>query len=195
MKRRLFLIAPLLAAAGRALAALRPTPAQAEGPFYPVEPIPLREDLTDHAGGAAAGEYLNLLGRVRNLDGRPLKDVRIEIWQCDAAGRYRHPRDGGDAVDPHFAGFGATLSSAAGDYRFQTLLPVPYGSRPPHIHVKLHQHGRERLTSQLYLRGREREGGLFGRLFGDRSALLLEPASLRPQRWQAEFDFVLDDRV
>ena len=120
MKRRIFLLSGLLAMMSRhALAKLQPTPSQAEGPFYPVDPIPLRNDLIHHAGSTAAGEQLELSGQIKNSNGQPLNKALIEIWQCDATGRYRHPRaSGNDLVDKHFAGFGAMQTTAAGEYRF-----------------------------------------------------------------------------
>ena len=63
------------------------TPAQSAGPFYPVElPLDDDNDLTRVAGreGVAAGRHTELTGRVLDLDGRPVADARIEIWQCIA---------------------------------------------------------------------------------------------------------------
>ena len=112
MRRRAFVLLPVLAAlAQRAWAKLQPTPSQAEGPFYPVQPIPLNNDLVHHDGGIARGEHLELRGVLRRSDGSPIADALIEIWQCDAAGRYRHPGDQQARVDKHFAGFGATRTA------------------------------------------------------------------------------------
>jgi protocatechuate 3,4-dioxygenase beta subunit len=45
--------------------------------------------------------------RVLNLNGRPVADTRIEIWQCDANGE-------------NFQRHGHTITDAAGRYRFRT---------------------------------------------------------------------------
>lgn len=132
---------------------LRLTPSQTEGPFYPVEAIPLRENLILNAE-AVNGSPMWLSGRVLNTEGEPQADCRVEIWQCDGAGIYHHPNQPGQArVDPYFAGFGAVVTDAEGRYRFYALYPVPYTGRPPHIHVKVWRGERELLTTQLYLRG------------------------------------------
>ena len=38
-------------------------------------------------------------------------------------------------------------------FAFNTIVPVAYGGRPPHIHVKIWRDGGELLTTQVYLRG------------------------------------------
>jgi protocatechuate 3,4-dioxygenase beta subunit len=75
-----------------------------------------------------------------------------EIWQCDADGHHRHPGDG-DRADPAFQAFGRVLADAAGRYRFRTMRPVAYGSRTPHIHLKVKLGRRTLLTTQLYVEG------------------------------------------
>jgi len=193
MQRRIFLLSALLAGfTQRLLAAFQLTPPQGEGPFYPVEPISLNNDLVHHAGGTAVGERLELSGIVRDTSGKPVADVLVEIWQCDAAGRYRHPRAGSGQVDKHFAGSGAVKTSGTGNYRFSTLMPVPYTGRPPHIHVKIHGGNRAYLTSQIYLKGKAKEGGVFGLFSGDRGNLTIDPVAGNGGLKHAEFDFVIE---
>ncbi len=69
---------------------LLPTPPQTPGPFYPFElPLDDDNDLTYIKGqkGSARGTITDLTGRVRDVNGKPLSAVRIEIWQCDAGFR------------------------------------------------------------------------------------------------------------
>ena len=200
MQRRTFILTSLAlvtAFSQRVIAKLKATPSQFEGPFYPVVPIPLDNDLINHAGGTAKGEQLELSGVIKNAEGQPLADTLIEIWQCDATGRYRHPRAAEtELVDKHFAGFGAVKTAANGEYHFNTLMPVPYTGRPPHIHIKLHRGGKELLTSQIYLKGEEEEGGLLStlaRAFGDRSTLVIDPVSIAANRRKAQFDIVIEE--
>src|SRR5690348_14163668 len=83
----------------RAFAAtLASTPAQTEGPFYPVTlPADMDNDLVQVRGrpAQALGTVLHLQGRVLDTSGRPISGARVEIWQCDAQGIYDHPRQPG----------------------------------------------------------------------------------------------------
>jgi protocatechuate 3,4-dioxygenase beta subunit len=45
--------------------------------------------------GEPLGERISVTGRLRGSDGRPIPGQLVEIWQANAAGRYRH------AVDTH----------------------------------------------------------------------------------------------
>lgn len=130
------------------------TPAQTEGPFYPVV-FPLDSDndlLRNGALNYPEGQAVWLEGKVTDLAGRPVAGAQVEIWQCDHAGHYHHPGDGGRA-DSRFQGFGRFTVAADGLYRFRTMRPVPYSGRTPHIHVKVRLGERELLTTQVYVEG------------------------------------------
>src|SRR6187200_643876 len=76
------------------------TSAQELGPFYPiVRPADHDADLTRIKGrsGVAMGQPINVLGRIVDLHGNPIGSAQIDIWQCNAAGRYAHP---GDTANP-----------------------------------------------------------------------------------------------
>lgn len=173
------------------------TPAQTEGPFYPPAlPLDHDNDLTRVMGQdePAAGVVLDLGGRVLGADGRAASGVRVEIWQCDAFGVYHHPGDRRGPADPNFQGFGHTVATDEGAYRFRTIVPVAYPGRTPHIHVKVLGAGVDVLTTQMYVAGdpaNERDG-LYRRL-GRASELVtvaLEPAADGDFR-RATFDIVL----
>ena len=138
------------------------TPAQTEGPFYPVQfPADVDNDLVVVRGAEAraAGVVTHVVGRVLGTDGAPVANATVEIWQCDANGRYLHPADrGGKARDSAFQGYGRTTSATDGTYRFRTIRPVAYSGRTPHIHfaVKAPQ-GRE-LVTQMYVAGEPLNG-------------------------------------
>ncbi|MDB5928307.1 MAG: dioxygenase family protein [Polaromonas sp.] len=133
---------------------LQPTPGQTEGPFYPVA-LPADTDFDLLRNGSASyrqGQPAWVEGTVTDTAGKPVAGAVVEIWQCDQAGHYHHPGDGGRA-DPAFQGFGRVAVGADGRYRFRTLKPVPYSGRTPHIHVKVRLASRELLTTQLYVAG------------------------------------------
>src|SRR4051812_5289364 len=72
------------------------TPTMDLGPYYPViKPVDKDSDLTRVAGrkGRAKGQVMMLSGRVLNRDGAPIANAALEIWQCDANGRYAHPSE------------------------------------------------------------------------------------------------------
>lgn len=84
-------------------------------------------DLTAHGAVAPTGQRIVVRGRVLDENGRPLRDALIEVWQANAAGRYRHLRDQWNApLDPNFVGEGRTLTDDNGRYRFLTIRPVAY---------------------------------------------------------------------
>lgn len=181
-------------AQGQAGAALRRTPAQTEGPFYPVSPPADTDfDLLRQGGAAyAKGQPCWLDGQVRDTAGRPLAGAVVEIWQCDAEGHYRHPRDG-DRADPDFQAFGRALADAQGRYRFRTIRPVAYSGRTPHIHLKVKQGQRTLLTTQLYVAGDPGNGAdfLWRRLSEADRAALTVPFQPAADGLRASFDIVV----
>jgi protocatechuate 3,4-dioxygenase beta subunit len=142
---------------GPALAAeLVATPHQTAGPFYPqIKPLDSNSDLVRVEGRSepAAGEVIHVFGQVMDQSGRSLPGLLVELWQCDAFGRYHHPREPGGGADPNFQGYGRMLAGNDGSFRFRTIEPVPYTGRTPHIHFAVTDPSGGRLTTQMYLRG------------------------------------------
>jgi protocatechuate 3,4-dioxygenase beta subunit len=119
-------------------------------------------DLTAQHAGDPLGERIYVHGRVLDEDGRPVLGALVEIWQANAAGRYRHKVDTWDApLDPNFTGAGKTLTDQHGRYCFKTIKPGPYpwgnhhnAWRPSHIHFSLFGAGiLSRLVTQMYFPG------------------------------------------
>ncbi|MBI1395891.1 MAG: protocatechuate 3,4-dioxygenase subunit beta [Betaproteobacteria bacterium] len=124
--------------------------------------VPLDADLTRQSTGAPLGERIIVTGCVRDEDGEPVRDSLVEIWQCNAAGRYAHPADQHDApLDPNFVGRGKALTDDRGEYRFLTIRPGAYpwrnhpnAWRPAHIHFSLFGNAyAQRLVTQMYFPG------------------------------------------
>jgi protocatechuate 3,4-dioxygenase beta subunit len=116
-------------------------------------------DLTKQFPDEPQGQRIIVHGRVLESDGRPVPDTLVEIWQANAAGRYRHVVDNWPApLDPNFSGAGRALTDADGRYTFTTIQPgaYPWGNhdnawRPAHIHFSVF--GRaftQRLVTQMY---------------------------------------------
>ena len=141
--------------------ALKRTPGEILGPFYPViRSVEKTADLTTLPGkpGRAAGQLMYVMGRVLNAQGQPLKGVRVELWQANTHGRYTHPSDTNPApLDPSFEGFAMQDTDAEGRYRFKTIKPGAYPAtptwmRPPHLHFEVT--GKiNRMITQMYFPG------------------------------------------
>jgi protocatechuate 3,4-dioxygenase beta subunit len=121
-----------------------------------LRPGVIENDLTT---AGPVGERILVSGRLLDVDGRPIRDSLVEIWQCNAAGRYRHRSDNWPApLDPNFGGAGRTVTDADGRYEFITIKPGPYpwgnhpnAWRPAHIHFSLLGRSFEqRLVTQMY---------------------------------------------
>ena len=119
-------------------------------------------DLTARHPGAPLGERIVVTGRVLDEGGRPVRGALVEVWQANAAGRYRHKLDQHNApLDPNFDGYGRALTDADGRYRFLTIRPGAYpwrnhpnAWRPAHIHFSLFGEGLlSRLVTQMYFPG------------------------------------------
>jgi protocatechuate 3,4-dioxygenase beta subunit len=119
-------------------------------------------DLTRQHQSEPLGERINVTGRVVDEDGRPIRGALLEIWQANAAGRYRHHRDDHPApLDPNFSGAGRTITDDEGRYRFTTVKPGAYpwrnhenAWRPAHIHFSIFGSAfRTRLVTQMYFPG------------------------------------------
>lgn len=167
-RRDLLLMAAVVAGAGtsalpeiaRAEGALQRTPGQILGPFYPLKEFPRTADLTRVPGrpGRAEGSILNVMGKVLNLSGEPVRNATMEIWQANAHGRYTHPSDSNPApLDPNFDGSAVLSTDSEGRYRFVTIKPAAYPAgpnfmRPAHIHFQV-SGKQDRLVTQMYFDG------------------------------------------
>ena len=120
-------------------------------------------DLTRQVpDGTAQGQRIIVFGRVTDERDRPERGALIELWQANAAGRYRHDGDTHDApLDPYFIGAGQVVTDDEGYYEFTTIEPGAYpwpnhdnAWRPKHIHFSLFGPAwATRLVTQMYFPG------------------------------------------
>ena len=98
------------------------------GPFFPREFAADLNDLTQQDGKPVQGEPIEITGRVVQLDGKPLDNLVLEIWQADAQGRFDNP---------DFFGWGRAATDSQGIYLFKTIKPGASDGRAPHINFLL----------------------------------------------------------
>ena len=193
--------AALFAVPGAFAEELLRTPAQTEGPFYP-DHLPLDTDndliIVNDALNPAVGEITHLNGRILDSKGEPIRNALVEIWQVDNNGVYLHSRDKHAARDTNFQGFGRFLTGATGEYYFRTIKPVLYPGRTRHIHFAIKMKGRDKWTTQCYVKGEpqnERDGIYMG--IKDpraRDSVTIDFATIKGSRvgeLAAKFDIVL----
>jgi protocatechuate 3,4-dioxygenase, beta subunit len=147
----------------RPLIVLPHTLSERTGPVFGQDAVRERDhDLTAQHAGEPLGERIAISGRLLNEDGKPVRGALIEVWQANAAGRYKHRMDQHHApLDPNFSGFGRTLTDAEGRYKFISIKPgaYPWGNhanawRPAHIHFSIFGAGLlSRLVTQMYFPG------------------------------------------
>ena len=158
----------------QALARVLSTPAQTEGPFYPIRKSSDQDaDLTmlDNNSKRADGDLLLVQGQVLTPNDSPVTNALVEIWQTNAWGRYHDHRDRSDApLDPNFQGYGHYTSENDGTYQFLTIKPAAYGQgywrRTPHIHFRISGRHFDRFTTQMYFAGESENArdGLLNRI-------------------------------
>lgn len=151
------------------------TPSQTAGPYVHIGLIPQQAGFEIFeqnfsnvlAGPNVQGEHIRIEGRIFDGAGSPAKDILVEIWQANAAGRYNHPADRQDdkPLDPHFRGWGRTGTDfETGVYAFETVMPGPVAGR----------HGRKPMAPHvnLWLASRGMNIGLATRMYFDSRAAL-----------------------
>jgi hydroxyquinol 1,2-dioxygenase len=135
------------------------------GPFH-VEDSP-EHALGDDIANGARGEACFVRGAVRGLDGEPVANARIEVWQADEDGFYDVQYDGLDQARAR-----ATLRTGPdGAYRFRSILansyPIPHDGpvgkllaalgrhpwRPAHLHFLIKAEGYETLITHVFRKG------------------------------------------
>lgn len=128
------------------------------GPFYPIiRPGDDDFDMTMIKGNSARalGRVIEVTGRVLDRKGNPVSGAELELWQCNAAGRYAHPGDIATApLDPNFQGFAKLMTGPSGEWRVITIKPAgydsPIGWRTPHIHFDVRGRAHRMITQMFF---------------------------------------------
>src|SRR5262249_16321048 len=114
-------------------------PKQTEGPYFSDGQVERSDIRTDPSTGVARpGVPLQLafhVTRPRNGECLPLEGMRIDIWHCDALGRYSDFRREGTAGEQFLRGYQVT--GRDGRVQFITIYPGWYEGRTVHIHFKI----------------------------------------------------------
>ena len=137
--------------------------AELSGPAGLQKKLPLlRGDLAGYGEKRAIGQLIQIRTRVVDEDGAPVPGAMVEVWHCNAAGKYIHPNDDNDAPpDPNFYGAARVMTGDDGLIELRTIKPAAYpvpGTggwwRPPHVHYSVW--GRvwlSRLVTQMFFPG------------------------------------------
>ncbi|HEY0294558.1 MAG TPA: intradiol ring-cleavage dioxygenase [Bordetella sp.] len=134
------------------------------GPFF-VEGAPHYENGDDVANGAK-GEPCFISGKVVGIDGAPVADARIDVWQADSDGYYDV-----QYADAGSQARGQLRSRADGTFHFRSVTaesyPIPHDGpvgamlealgrhpwRPAHLHFMIEAPGYERLITHVFRSG------------------------------------------
>ena len=172
------------------------------GPFY-VEGAPHYEHGDDVANGAG-GEPCIVQGRVRALDGRPVDDAVIQVWQADAEGHYDVQKAGLDQPQAR----GVLRSGPDGGFHFRTVVPEAYPIptdgpvgellaatrrhpwRPPHLHFMITAEGYEPLTTHVFRNGNRYLDS--DTVFGVRQSLVADWVKQPDGLYRLDYEFVLN---
>ncbi|TAL82300.1 MAG: protocatechuate 3,4-dioxygenase subunit alpha [Candidimonas sp.] len=133
------------------LSYLKESASQTAGPYVHIGLAPKQAgfDIFENnfgnvlANPETKGQHIRIEGRVFDGSGAIIKDVLLEIWQANAAGRYNHPADQQQdkLIDQGFRGWGRTCSDFdTGIYAFETIKPGVVTGRhgktmAPHVNL------------------------------------------------------------
>ncbi|SES27155.1 dioxygenase [Salipaludibacillus aurantiacus] len=115
------------------------------------------------------GEVFYFKGNVKNTDGKPLANTKVEIWHNDNSAKY----SGFDSDAPKYNLRGHLYTDDNGDFEVKTIVPLPYSiptegptgefltymdqhsMRPAHLHIMFEKEAHETLITQVFFEGDE----------------------------------------
>lgn len=141
------------------------TRSNVEGPYF-LEGAPLVTDAVKVRGEV---DPLRIRGEVKDLKGKPIPDVEVDLWWANSEGDYSGYSD--DLPKEYFRG--KVKTDAHGKYDVLGSIPIEYpmtsarhgptgtliemlggqGMRTKHVHQKYRKQGYAPLTTQAYFRG------------------------------------------
>jgi protocatechuate 3,4-dioxygenase beta subunit len=139
------------------------TASELSGPQQVLKRLPpVRGDLAGYGAKRALGQLMHLQVRIVDEDGASVPGAVVELWHCNAAGKYIHANDTHDApTDPNFYGAARVVTDADGTILLRSIKPAAYPVpdsahwwRPPHVHLSVW--GRvwlSRLVTQMFFPG------------------------------------------
>ncbi|KAF2993950.1 hypothetical protein E8E14_001886 [Neopestalotiopsis sp. 37M] len=165
-------------------------PASTEGSV--LGPFHTHDAPTMPNGGAmstdAEGEPMLCVCVVRDTDGKPIRGVKIDIWETDSSGHYDVQHKGRDESGPSERC--VMESDDQGVFWFKAIKPVSYPIphdgpvgklldrlgrhcwRPAHLHFMFDKPGLDKLITALYLRGDPYETS--DAVFGVKQSLIVD---------------------
>jgi hydroxyquinol 1,2-dioxygenase len=177
------------------------TEATVFGPFF-LEEAP-RYELGADVSNGAKGAPCWVEGRILGLDGEPIPNATINVWQADDDGLYDvQYEDLG-----HSQARGILKSDAEGRYYFKTIVAEPYPIptdgpvgvllnatkrhpwRPAHLHFMVEAPGYQRLITHVF---RDKDGYLDSdAVFGVRQSLIADWVQQSDGSYRMDYDFIL----
>ena len=146
-----------------------------EGPYYK-SGSPERRNIVEPG---TAGTRLILEGHVSNRNGEPIPHAWLDFWHADGNGNYDNE---GYNLRGH------QYTDEKGRYRLETVKPLEYLFRAPHVHAKVRADDNSpTMTTQLFFPGEER----------NKTDPIYEKLTVMKvvdteEVWKATFNFVLE---
>jgi protocatechuate 3,4-dioxygenase beta subunit len=151
------------------------TPSVEEGPYYKTG-SPERMTIV---GKGTYGTKLLVEGRVLDRSGKPVPHVWIDFWQADGRGQYDNE---GYNLRGH------QYTDKKGRYHLETVKPLGYQMRSPHVHAKVRaKENSPVLTVQLFFPGEKKNPT--DPIFEKRTVMHVKDT---PVGQKATFDFIVE---
>jgi catechol 1,2-dioxygenase len=143
------------------------SPEAIEGPFYLAGAPELQEPFVMPMRDGERGDVLFFMGKVRDVEGKPVAGAELDVWHADADGLYSN-------IHPNIPPWNLRARFKAdsnGTFEVRTIVPPPYEIpkdgptgqvlktmgrhffRPAHLHVKVRHPVLGEMTSQIYFLG------------------------------------------
>jgi catechol 1,2-dioxygenase len=155
-------VSNLVAQLNNGLRGTRPTHANNLGPFWRAG-APRVENGGTLLRGAAPGPALFFKGWVKDMDGRPVEGVEVDVWHSSPAGLYENQ----DPSQPEMNLRGVLTTDRHGAFSFRSVKPAGYpvpidgpagvllkaqkrhNMRPAHLHFLIYKPGWKTIASQI----------------------------------------------